>query len=64
MQMVDVSAMPGIDAAFEARCPQCGNDTYALKGEREAVARMHMAIEDAMGQESLKGAAPAAGSGR
>src|SRR5690606_29438333 len=56
MHSVDVSGLQGIDAAFEAHCPQCGHDTYAIKGEREAVAHMHMAIEDAAGAQSQAGA--------
>ena len=33
---------------------------YAIKGEREAVVRMHMAIEDASGRESTAGVVPSA----
>ena len=62
-QPIDVSAMPGIDAAFVAQCPQCGHDTYAIKGEREAVAAMHMAIEDASGSEAQAGSVPSAQGG-
>lgn len=60
---VDVAELPGIDAAFEAHCPRCGYDTYAIKGEKEAVARLHMAIEDAAGAEAQAGSVPSA-SGR
>ena len=55
-----VRVLPGIDAAFVATCPHCSHDTYAIKGEREAVVRMHMAIEDASGRESTAGVVPSA----
>ena len=60
MDPIDVSGMPGIDAAFVATCPHCGHDTYAIKGEREAVAKMHMAIEDAAGAQAQAGVVPSA----
>ncbi|MBY0464904.1 MAG: lysophospholipase, partial [Burkholderiales bacterium] len=60
MQPMDISGIRGIDAAFAAHCPHCDHDTYAIKGEREAVANMHMAIEDATGAESQIGAVPSA----
>lgn len=58
MQPMDISGIPGIEAAFAAHCPHCDHDTYAIKGEREAVAQMHMAIEDATGSESRAGVVP------
>lgn len=57
---MDISGIQGIDAAFAAHCPHCDHDTYAIKGEREAVANMHMAIEDTTGTESQTGAVPSA----
>ncbi len=60
MQPMDISGIPGIQAAFAAHCPHCDHDTYAIKGEREAVAQMHMAIEDATASESQAGVVPAA----
>ncbi|MGM9513525.1 hypothetical protein ACS5PK_04645 [Roseateles sp. DB2] len=60
MTPMDISDIRGIEAAFMAHCPHCGHDTYAIKGEREAVAQMHMAIEDAAGAQSLAGVVPAA----
>lgn len=60
MDPIDVSELAGIDAAFVATCPHCSHDTYAIKGEREAVVRMHMAIEDASGRESTAGVVPSA----
>lgn len=60
MQPMDISGMRGIEAAFTAHCPHCSHDTYAIKGEREAVANMHMAIEDATGTEAQVGVVPAA----
>lgn len=60
MQSIDISHIQGIDAAFAAHCPHCEHDTFAIKGEKEAVARMHMAIEDAMGAESQAGVVPSA----
>jgi hypothetical protein len=63
MQPMEITDIKGIEAAFAAHCPHCDHDTYAIKGEPEAVAQMHMAIEDATGQESLSGVVPSA-SGR
>lgn len=63
MQEIDISNIQGIDAAFAAHCPHCDHDTFAIKGEREAVANMHMAIEDAMGAESKAGVVPSADKG-
>lgn len=60
MQPMDISGMSGIEAAFAAHCTHCGHDTYAIKGEREAVAKMHMAIEDATGTEAQIGIVPSA----
>ncbi|MBB2484986.1 hypothetical protein H5407_07055 [Mitsuaria sp. WAJ17] len=60
MTPMDIAGIRGIEAAFAAHCAHCGHDTYAIKGEREAVAQMHMAIEDAAGAQSLAGVVPAA----
>ncbi len=60
MTPMDIAGIRGIDAAFAAHCPHCGHDTYAIKGEREAVAQMHMAIEDAAGAQAQAGVVPAA----
>ena len=60
MYAMDISGIRGIDAAFAAHCPNCNHDTYAIKGEREAVAHMHMAIEDAAGEEGQMGFVPSA----
>lgn len=57
---MDTSKMPGVEAAFAAHCGNCDHDTYALKGEAEAVANAHMAIEDSAGSFSKKGAVPSA----
>ena|SRR3990167_3179056 len=60
MHPMDIAGMQGIEAAFAAHCPHCNHDTYAIKGEREAVANMHMAIEDATGSRSQIGVVPSA----
>ena len=60
MHPLDISDRPGIEAAFVAHCPHCDHETFAIKGEREAVARLHMAIEDAAGGESRAGVVPSA----
>lgn len=60
MSPMDIAGLEGIQAAFTAHCPACGHDTYAIKGEREAVARLHMAIEDNVGAEAKAGVVPAA----
>lgn len=63
MDAVDVSSLPGISAAFEAQCPHCEHATYAIKGEAEAVARLHAQIEQAAGGSSGAGVVPAANKG-
>ena len=63
MQPMGLTDIQGIEAAFAAHCPHCDHDTYAIKGEPEAVAQLHMAIEDATGQASQSGVVPSA-SGR
>ena len=60
LQPMDISDLKGIEAAFAAHCPHCDHNTFAIKGEPEAVAQMHMAIEDAAGCASLAGVVPAA----
>lgn len=60
MAPMDIDGLDGIQAAFTAHCPACGHDTYALKGEPEAVARLHMAIEDNVGAASKAGVVPPA----
>lgn len=60
MHPLDISDRPGIEAAFVAHCPHCDHETFAIKGEREAVARLHMAIEDAAGAASQAGVVPSA----
>jgi len=62
MHPMDIAGISGIDAAFAAHCPSCNHDTFAIKGEREAVAHMHMAIEDSLGANSKIGMVPAANS--
>ena len=59
LQPMDISDLKGIEAAFAAHCPHCDHNTFAIKGEPEAVAQ-HMAIEDAAGSASLAGVVPAA----
>jgi hypothetical protein len=63
MEAVDVSSLPGVTAAFEAHCPHCEHDTYAIKGEPEAVARLHALIEQAAGGSSGAGVVPSADKG-
>jgi RNase P subunit RPR2 len=60
MVPMDISGMKGIEAAFVAHCEHCDHDTYALKGDREAVAHAHIAIEDSTGSESKIGIVPSA----
>lgn len=57
---MDIAGLKGIDAAFAAHCPHCQNDTFAIKGEPQAVAMLHMAIEDQAGAESKVGVVPSA----
>ena len=59
---VEVTVADGEEWHVDARGLRVGLDWYLRRGhgEREAVAQMHMAIEDAAGSESLAGVVPAA----
>ena len=58
---MDIRGMKGIEAAFGAHCYPCDHDTFALKGDPEAVADLVLAMEQSMGSEMRLGSVPAKG---
>lgn len=51
--------MKGIEAAFAAHCSACDQDTWAIRGDPDAVADTFMAIESETGHEGKMGIANA-----
>lgn len=49
---LDSRGMKGIEAAFFAYCSACNHDTWAIRGDPDAVANLLMAME---GETGLKG---------
>ena len=56
---LDSRGMKGIEAAFAAHCPTCDHDTWAIRGDPDAVADLYMAIESKAGREVKIGVATA-----
>jgi hypothetical protein len=56
MHAMNTRSMDGIDAAFGGVCPSCGQTTYAVKGEPDAIADFSIAMDEAMGVEGRLGA--------
>ena len=48
---VDTKSLKGIDAAFSAHCAACNQDTFAVRGQREAVADFFLEMENKAGFE-------------
>lgn len=55
IQTMNTRGIAGIDAAFAGICPSCGQSTYAIKGEPDAVANLAGAMEEAMEGEIKMG---------
>lgn len=48
---VDTKSFKGIAAAFSAHCNACNKDTFAVRGQREAVADFFLEMENKAGFE-------------
>jgi hypothetical protein len=53
---MDTRGMRGIDAAFAGVCPSCGQSTYAVRGDPDAMADFATAMDEVMGAEGKAGA--------
>lgn len=53
IQTMDTRGMPGIDAVFAGICPDCGQCTYAMHGDPDAVADLNEAMNAAMSHEGI-----------
>lgn len=51
---MDTRGMPGIHAVFAGMC-ECGNTSYAMSGEKEAIANLMLALESTHGDEGILG---------
>lgn len=54
---LDSRNMKGIEAAYAAHCSNCASDTFALKGDAEAVASFFATMEEVTGEEGKIGSA-------
>ncbi|MDP2006085.1 MAG: hypothetical protein Q8K45_10455 [Rubrivivax sp.] len=54
---VDTQRLRGIELAFQAHCPACDQDTWAVRGEPAAVRAFYAALEKAAGQPVQMGTA-------
>lgn len=57
---LDSKGMNGIKAAFAAHCSACNHDTWAIGGEPDAVAALHLTLENETGGQVKTGVATAA----
>lgn len=55
--VMDSRGMVGIDGAFAGMC-NCGHSTWAMAGDREAVATAMMSLDEVTGGESVLGSMP------
>lgn len=60
IDILDTRGITGIEAAFSAHCTTCSNDTFAVKGDPDAVADIHLFLEMKTGSEVKMGIVPAA----
>jgi len=54
---MDSQSLNGIEAMFAAHCEACSHATYAIKGNPETVASIHMAMEHETGHKVKIGVA-------
>ena len=54
---VDTSGLRGIERAFQAHCAACDQDTWAVRGDSDAVRAFYAALEKAAGQQVQLGKA-------
>ena len=57
VHVMDSRGMVGIDGAFAGLC-DCGHSTWALAGDREAVAKAVMSLDEVTAGESVLGSMP------
>lgn len=57
VQIMETRGMVGIDAAFAGMC-KCGHSTWAMAGNRNAVANATMALDKTTGGQSIIGSMP------
>lgn len=57
VQVMDTRGMVGIDAAFAGVC-ECGHSTWAMTGDRNAVAKAMLVLDETTGGQSLIGSMP------
>jgi hypothetical protein len=57
VHVMDSRGMAGIYGAFAAMC-DCNHTTWAMAGNREAVANAMISLQDTMGGESILGSMP------
>jgi hypothetical protein len=57
VHVMDSRGMVGIDGAFAGMC-DCGHSTWAMAGDREAVATAMMSLDEVTGGESVLGSLP------
>ncbi len=58
---MDTQALPGISVAFSAHCGACQQDTWAVRGEPDAVRAFYETLEKLTGQRITLGTASASG---
>jgi hypothetical protein len=56
---LDTRGLKEIEAAFVAHCSACNHDTWAIRGDPDAVADLFMALEGEIGHEGKIGVATA-----
>lgn len=61
---LDSRGMKGIEAAFAAHCTACNHDTWAIGGDPDAVAALHMTLENETGGKVKMGVATASKASR
>lgn len=57
VQVMDSRGMAGIDGVFAGMC-DCGHSTWAMAGDREAVASAMMSLQETMGGDAVLGSMP------
>jgi hypothetical protein len=55
--IMNTKGMRGIDAAFAAHCEACDHNTWAVRGDPNAVAELFAAMEETTGEEVKLGTA-------
>lgn len=57
VHLMDSRGMVGIDGAFAGMC-DCGHSTWAMAGDREAVANAMLSLQETLGVETTIGSMP------